>query len=256
MKKPVTCVFTILAFACLVYGQKNEKPKISVIWSPDADCHVNNSPEVKIRNPQCSTVQLDELTFYIVHFGGVSYAMTHRPARDFIVASVQISNRSFEAIQVNPLRSRVARFRSKEQFTANSKGDITPALSQDQLRQATVHESTVIAESEGGIRAGLQVQERYEDTLNRSRTRVISRTTINEPAPPPSSNPTPTAITNNILIPRAIFDKVMKSRIVPIGEKAAGHIVFKDSENKDDYVVFYMNAGAIEFVFPTVKPST
>src|SRR5215218_11024050 len=166
MKKPVISVFIILALACLVSAQRNDKPKLSVIWSPDADCHPNNSPEVKVLRPKCSTVQLDEVTFYIVNFAGVSYAMSHRPARDFIVASVQISNRSFEAIQVNPLRSRVIRFKSEKQFTANSKGDTAPALSQDQLRQATVREETVVAEHDGGSRSGLQVQERYEDTLN------------------------------------------------------------------------------------------
>jgi hypothetical protein len=250
MKKLTVSIFLFLVLSCLVLGQRNDKPKASVIWSRDANCHQNNTPEVKALRPQCSSVQVDTMTFYIVNYAGVWFAMTHRPSRDYLVASVQISNKSDAAIQVNPLRSKISRFQSVDEFIANSKGNSAPALSQDALRQASYRESTVIPENDGGIRAGLRVEERYEDTVNRS-GRVVSRVTRLEPAAPPSSKPTPSIITNSLLIPSAVFDNIMKSKTIAAGEKVAGHVVFRNpDEEKVGYTVFYLNAGEIEFVFP------
>lgn len=253
MKKLIACVSATLLLACFAFGQKNEKPKVSVIWSPEPGCHQNNTAEVKDRRPVCSTAQVDTMTFYIINFDGVSYAMTHRPVRDYLVTSVQISNKSETPIHVTPLRSRISRFKSAGDFTNGSKGDQSSALSQDNLRQASYRESTVIGEADGGIRSGLRVEETYEETV--SRGRVVSRTTRTEPAAPPSSNPTPSMITNSVLLPREVFDYVMKSQTIGAGQKAAGHVVFKGVEKDEGYVVFYLNAGPIEFVFPTkAKP--
>jgi hypothetical protein len=255
MKNLVCCIVSALLLSCAVHGQKNPQPQVSVIWSADANCHAGNTPEVKAMRPECSLVELDTVTFAIVNYGGVSYAMSHRPVRNYLVASVQISNRSDTPIQASPLRSKIVRFKDVAAFAANTKGESSNAQSQDDLRRASYREATVTAESDGGIRSGLRVQERYEDTRNRSQ-RVVSRATVNEPAAPPSSDPTPSAITNQVLIPRAVFDNVMKSKSIASGEKAAGHIVFKAPE-KDGYIVFYLNAGPIEFVFPVdVKPGS
>lgn len=250
MKKVTAALCVVLFLTCFGLAQKTDKSKISVVWSADPNCHVTNTAEVKAIGPQCSVAQVEGVTFYIVTYAGVSYAMSHGTARDFLVASVQISNKSKAAIEVNPLRSKVTRFKNMDEFMAKAKGESFSARSQDDLRQASYTESTY-GESEGGIRPGLQVQQRYEDVVNRS-GRVVSRTTRIEPAAPPTSKPTPTRVRSEVAVPFAIFDNVMKSRTIGSGEKAAGHIVFKDSEKKD-YVVFFMNAGPIEFVFPTVQ---
>ena len=251
MKKPAAALCIVLSLVCCLLGQKADKPKLSVIWSPDADCHPNNTSEVKALGPRCSTAEADGSTFYIVNFGGVSYAMAQRTARDFLVASVQISNKSEEPIQVNPLRSKVIRFKTVDEFLAKAKGDSFSARSQDDLRQASYSESSYIGEGEGGIRPGLRVEERYEDVVDKN-GKVVSRTTRLEPTAPATSKPAPSRIRAEVAVPLEIFDNVLKSRILNSGEKAAGHVVFKDSE-KRDYVVFFMNAGPLEFVFPTVR---
>ena len=247
MKSLCTSFLSIAVLACLAAGQKNEKSKVSVIWGPDPTCHEKNSTQVKAL--KCTTVELDTVTFYIVKYSGVYYAMSHRPSRDYLVTSVQISNRSDSAIHVTPLRSKMASFTSESEFSGGVKGDVVSAESQDDLRQASYRESTVIGEQDGGIRSGLRVEERYENTVNRA-GRVVSRVTRIEPAAPPSSNPTPSAITNEVRVPRVIYNNVMKSKTMAAGEKMAGHVVFKAPDKESRYIVFYLNAGSIEFVFP------
>lgn len=249
MKSLCTSFLSIAVLACLASGQKNEKPKVSVIWGPDPTCHEKNATEVKALKPECSSVELDTVTFYIVKYAGVYYAMSHRPSRDYLVTSVQISNKTESAIHVNPLRSKMASFARESDFSAGAKGDVVSAESQDDLRQVSYRESSVIGERDGGIRSGLRVEERYEDTIDRN-GRIVSRVTRIEPAAPPSSNPTPSMITNEVRVPRAVFNNVMKSKTMAAGEKIAGHVVFKAPDKEGRYIVFYLNAGSIEFVFP------
>ena len=251
MKKPLACVAACLLLASVLFGQKNEKPKVSVIWSADPTCHQNNSAEVKALRPLCSTVQVDTMTFYIIDYGGVSYAMAHRPVRDYLVTSVQISNKTNSPVGVNPKRSRLGRFKSAEDYAASAKAEYSTAQSQDDLRQASYREAET-GEREGGIRSGLKVRDKYEVDYNRGRIIRRPGASIDEPEAPPTEHPTPSKITSELLIPKVVFDYILKSKTLAPGEKAAGHLVFKHLAEDNSYMVLYMNAGQVEFVFPTV----
>ena len=251
MMKPAATFLLLLMFSCLCLGQKNDKQKVSVIWGSEPGCHPNNTQEIKALEPECAIVVVDNLTFRIVTVGGVSYAMSNRPVRDFLVASVQIANKSESPIQLSPNRSRLAIFKTAEDYAADAKPALHYAQSQDDLRQAAYRESTVTGEKDGEIRSGLRVRERNEDVT--SRGQIVSRTTILEPAAPQTENPAASIVTNSLLVPRAVFDYILKSKSLPAGEKAAGHLVFKNLDEVKGYRVLYLNAGSIEFVFPEVS---
>lgn len=249
LKFSATFLF-LLVFSCLGLAQRPDQGKTSVIWSPDPTCHQNNSAEVKALKPVCSSAQVEGMTFQIIDFGGVSYAMTNRPVRDYLVASVQITNKATSPIDVSTKRSRLGRFKSVEDHAANARGNFATAQSQDDLRKVEYRESVLLGEKDGEIRSGLRLMDRYEE--NKERGKVIQRTNRAEPAAPQTEREADSSITRDILVPRAIFDFVLKSRTLAAGEKAAGHLVFKNSDEEKAYLVLYLNAGQFEFVFPSL----
>jgi hypothetical protein len=249
MMKPFATFLVLVVFSCLSFGQKADKPKLPVIWSPDANCHPDNLPEIKAMNPKCQTAQVENMTFYIVDIGGVSYAMTHRPVRDFLVASVQISNKAAAPIEINAKRSRIARYKNSEEYAANVKPAYASSQSQDELRQASYEEGE-IGEREGGIRAGLKKRDKFEVDYNRGRIIRRPGAAIDEPEPPPTENPVPSRITTELRVPKEIFENVLKTKTLAAGEKAAGHVVFKRSPEDTSYAVLCLYAGQFEFVFP------
>jgi hypothetical protein len=247
MRNLLTCAcLLLLAFPAV--AQKADKSKTSVIWSADPTCHQSNSEEVKALKPQCSAVKVDNLTFYIINYGGISYAMSHRPVRDYLVASVQISNKTDVPMQMNPNRSRLGLYKSIDDYNSNAKPELFAAQSQDALRQADYRESTVIGERDGDIRSGLQLRDKFERNVERGK--VIQRTNRDEAAPPPTEDATPASVTSSLLIPRSVFDYILKTKSIPPGEKTAGHLVFKNRDEQTGYRVFFLNAGSVEFVFP------
>ena len=253
MRKGIASCFVILLTVGIAAAQKLETEKVSVIWSPDSNCHPANSAEVKEMKPQCSSVTIENTTFYIIEFGGVSYAMANRPVRDYFVASVQISNKSASAVEVNPKRSRLGRFKAAEEFASNVRTEYEAPQSQDALRRATYRESEVIGERDGQIRSGLRVRDSYEPDMNRGRIIRRPGAQIQEPAAPQTEAPTPSTISSNILIPRVIFENVLKSKTLAAGEKTAGHLVFRNLEEEKGYLVWYLNVGRIDFVFTTMS---
>ena len=248
MKKHTAVCLVLSALSSFTFGQKPETAANSVIWGEDAGCHPANSEAIKALKPQCSKVQVDTVIFYIATVDGVSYAMSYRPVRDFLVASVQISNKSGEPLQLRPSRSRLGHFQSPQAHLTSAGGDFVVARSQGDLRQAVFHESTVIGEKDGEVRSGLRLREKFERNVERGR--IIQRTNRNEAAPPPTEGSAPSIITSSLLVPRAIFDNVLKSKTLAAGEKTAGHLVFKDTENEKSFRVLFLNAGKFEFVFP------
>lgn len=248
MLKLSATFLVLLVLSDLGLGQRTDQGKTSIIWSPDPTCHQNNSAEVRALKPVCSSAQVENMTFRIIEFSGVSYAVTHRPVRDYLVASVQISNKATLPIEVVVKRSRLGRFKSVEDYTANAKSNYATAQSQDDLRRVEYRESELIGERDGEIRSGLKLMERYE--ANKERGKVIQRTNRAEPAAPQTEREAQSTITSDILVPKAIFDYVLKSRTLAAGEKAAGHLVFKNSDEEKAYLVLYLNAGQFEFVFP------
>jgi hypothetical protein len=250
MDRMIAWAFLVLFGTGIVAAQKGEQSKTSVIWSPDPTCHRNNSAEVKALKPVCSSVQVESMTFKIIDFGGVSYAMTHRPVRDYLVASVQISNKATSPIELIAKRSRLGRFKSVEDYAANAKINYATAQSQDELRKVEYRDSEVLGERDGEIRSGLRLMERYEQSKERGK--VIQRTNRSEPAPPQTERQAESLIARDILVPREIFDYVLKSKTLAAGEKAAGHLVFKNSGQEKAYLVLYLNAGQFEFVFPSL----
>jgi hypothetical protein len=251
MMKLFATFFLLLVFSPLLLGQTIDKTKTAVIWSPDPNCHQSNSEAVKALKPVCSSVQVEDMTFQIINLGGVSYAMTNRPVRDYLVASVQISNKTNAPMEVIAKRSRLGRYKSAEEYTTNAKGEFGSAQSQDELRQASYREGE-IGEREGGIRSGLRVRDKFEVDYNRGRILRRPGSTIDEPEAPPTENPMPSKITSELLIPKVVFDNILKSKTLASGEKTAGHLVFKNSAGEKAYVVLYLNAGQFEFVFPTM----
>lgn len=251
MMKLFATFLVLVVFSCLSLGQKADKAKLSVIWSADANCHQNNSPEIKAMNPKCHTAQVEDMTFYIVDVGGVSYAMTHRPVRDFVVASVQISNKTTTPIEINAKRARIGRYKSADEYAANVKPVYDSSQSRDELRQASYEEGE-IGERDGGIRAGLKKRDRFEVDYNRGRIIRRPGAAIDEPEPPPTETPVPSRITTELRVPKEIFDNVLKTKTLAAGEKAAGHIVFKRSPEDTSYAVLCLYAGQFEFVFPVV----
>lgn len=248
MLKLSATFLVLLVLSDLGLGQRTDQGKTSIIWSPDPTCHQNNSAEVRALKPVCSSAQVENMTFRIIEFSGVSYAVTHRPVRDYLVASVQISNKATLPIEVVVKRSRLGRFKSVEDYAANAKSNYATAQSQDDLRRVEYRESELIGERDGEIRSGLKLMERYE--ANKERGKVIQRTNRAEPAAPQTEREAQSTITSDILVPKAIFDYVLKSRTLAAGEKAAGHLVFKNSDEEKAYLVLYLNAGQFEFVFP------
>jgi hypothetical protein len=251
MLKLSATFLVLLVLSGLGLGQRTDQSKTSIIWSPDPNCHQNNSAEVKALRPVCSSAQVENMTFRIIEFSGVSYAVTHRPVRDYLVASVQISNKATSPIEVVVKRSRLGRFKSVEDYAANAKIDYATAQSQDQLRKVEYRDSELLGERDGEIRSGLKLMERYEQ--NKERGKVIQRTNRAEPAPPQTERQAESLIARDILVPREIFDYVLKSKTLAAGEKAAGHLVFKNSDQETAYLVLYLNAGHFEFVFPSVQ---
>lgn len=251
MMKLFATFLVLVVFSCLSLGQKADKAKLSVIWSADANCHQNNSPEIKAMNPKCHTAQVEDMTFYIVDVAGVSYAMTHRPVRDFLVASVQISNKATAPIEVNAKRSRIARYKSAEEYAANVKPVYASSQSQDDLRQASYQEGE-IGEKDGGIRSGLKKRDQFEADYNRGRIIRRPGSNIDEPEAPPTENPMPSKITTELRVPKDIFDNILKTKTLSSGEKTAGHVVFKRAPEDTSYLVLYLLAGQFEFVFPVV----
>lgn len=252
MMKLFTVFSVLLVFGVPGLAQKTDNSKTSVIWSADANCDSNNSEVVKALKPQCRTVQVENMTFQIIDVGGVSYALTSRPVRDYLVASVQISNRADSPLEVSAKRARLARYKTPEDFAANVKVAYVTPESQGELRQAEYRESQVIGEKDGDIRSGLRLKDKYEESIERGKVIKKPGIQIDEPAPPPTENPAPSSITSRLRVPREIFDNVLKAKTVPVGEKAAGHLVFKNSGEEKMYLVWYLNAGQIEFVFPSV----
>jgi hypothetical protein len=250
MLKLSATFLVLLVLSCVGLAQSPDQGKTSIIWSPDPTCHQNNSAQVKALKPVCSSVQVENMAFRIIEFGGVLYAMTHRPVRDYLVASVQITNNAASPIEVIAKRSRLGRFKSVEDYAANARINYANAQSQDDLRKVEYRESEVLGERDGEIRSGLKLMERYEQ--NKERGKVIQRTNRSEPAAPQTEREAETSITREILVPRAIFDYVLKSKTLATGEKAAGHLVFKNSDEEKAYLVLYLSAGQFEFVFPPV----
>jgi hypothetical protein len=250
MLKLSATFLVLLVLSCLGLAQRSDQGRISIIWSPDPACHQNNSAEVKALKPVCSSAQVENMTFRIIEFSGVSYAVTHRPVRDYLVASVQISNKATSPIEVVVKRSRLGRFKSVDDYAANAKINYATAQSQDDLRKVEYRESELLGERDGEIRSGLKLMERYE--ANKERGKVIQRTNRAEPAAPQTEREAQSTITSDLLVPREIFDFVLKSRTIAAGEKAAGHLVFKNSDEEKAYLVLYLNAGQFEFVFPSL----
>jgi hypothetical protein len=253
MRKGIAASLVIFLTVATTAAQKSEAPKLSVAWSPDANCHPANSPEVKELNPKCSSVTIENTTFYIIELAGVSYAMANRPVRDFLVASVQISNKSASAVEVNPKRSRLGRFMTADEFAANAKTEYEVPQSQDALRRATYRESEVIGEKDGHIRSGLRVRDRFEPDMNRGRIIRRPGAQIEEPAAPQTEAPAPSTVTSNVLVPRSIFDNILKSKTLAAGEKTAGHLVFRNLEEDKRYLVWRLNVGRTDFVFTTMS---
>jgi hypothetical protein len=194
-------------------------------------------------------VQIENVTYNIISYGGVLYAMSRRPVRDYMVASVQITNKSDAPIQLNLNRSRLGLYKSQEDYAANAKAEFSPYQSQDDLRRASYRESSVVGERDGEIRSGLRVQERHEDVRGKDQ-RIISRTTIYDPAAPQSEDPAPSVITSSLMIPRSVFDNILKAKTAAPKEKIAGHLVFRNFDDVKGYRVLYMNVGTVAFVFP------
>jgi hypothetical protein len=252
MMKTVATFLLTLAFAGLCLGQKNDKPKVSIIWSSDPGCHHSNPDEVKAAKPKCSSVQIDtETTFYIIEFEGVTYAMSHRPVRDYLVASVQVSNKGQSPIDINPKRARLARFGSQADYAGNSRPVFASAQSQDDLRKATYQEGE-IGERDGGIRSGLRKRDRHEVDYNRGRVITRPGASIDEPEAPPTEAPMPSRISSDLLVPKVVFDNILKSKTLSVGEKAAGHLVFKHPPEDKSYLVLYLNVAQMDFIFPSV----
>lgn len=248
MLKLSATFLVLLVLSGLGLGQSTDQSKTSILWSPHPTCHQNNSPEVKALKPVCSSAQVENMAFRIIEFSGVSYAVTHRPVRDYLVASVQISNKATSPIEVVVKRSRLGRFKSVDDYAAHAKIDYANAQSQDDLRKVEYRDSELLGERDGEIRSGLKLMERYEQ--NKERGKVIQRTNRAEPAPPQTERQAESLIARDILVPREIFDYVLKSKTLASGEKAAGHLVFKNSDEEKAYLVLYLNAGRFEFVFP------
>jgi hypothetical protein len=235
-----------------LFGQ-NEKQRLSVVWSADANCHPQNAADARALGPRCSSADVEGTVYYIITAAGISYAMTYHAARGFSIASVQISNKTDQQVDINPFKSRAVRFASADEFFRGAKGKAFSALSHDDLRKTSYRDHEVAAEPEGGIRPGLRVEERYEDTISRS-GRVVSRTTVLEPKAPPTENPLPKRTDTNLLVSRAIFDNLLSAKIVPPRQKVAGHLVFKNS-GEEGFVAFVLPAGQLNFVFPLAAPT-
>ena len=227
-------------------------PKATVIWSSDPNCDASNSAEVKILNPRCSSVQIETTTFYIIDYDGISYAMTHRPVRDYLIASVQISNKTVLPLEIKAKRARLGRYPTSDDFVENTKAIYVGAESQDDLRQA-IYQEGVVGEREGGIRSGLKKRDKYEVDYNRGKYVRRPGAAIDEPEAPPTESPSPYQITSELLIPKMVFDFILKGKTLAPGAKTAGHLVFKQPPEDKSYLVLYLSAGSVEFVFPTVK---
>lgn len=251
MMKHFATVLLLVFFSSLSFGQKTEREKITVIWGPYANCHWRNSEAVKALKPRCSLAKVEDMVFQIIDFDGVTYAMTHRPVRDFLVASVQVSNKSNSPMELIAKRSRLGRFKSPQEYAADAKGEYSTAQSQGDLQQASYREGE-IGEREGGIRSGLKMRDKFEVDYNRGRIIRRPGSIIDEPEAPPTENPAPSKIASELLIPKVVFDYVLKSKTLASGEKAAGHLVFKHPLEDKSYVVLYLNAGQFEFVFPSM----
>jgi hypothetical protein len=178
--------------------------------------------------------------------------MTSRPVRDYLVASVQISNKTTASVEVIAKRSKLGRFKSVEEYAAAAKGQFGSAQSQDELRQATYQEEQLGVGEEGGIRAGLRKRDPYEVDYSRGSIRRRPGANVDEPEAPPTEKPPPSKIVSELRIPQVIFDNILKSKTLASGEKAAGHLVFKNPPEDKTYSVLYLMAGQYEFIFPTL----
>jgi len=233
------CVFGVL-------GQKNTKPRTSVVWSPDVNCGTLNSPEVRSAQPKCSSAKIDPMSFYITEYKGVTYAMAFQQSQEFIIASVQVSNGSGGKISVDPSHSRMGRFSSEEAFGGGGvPADNFSALSRDKLRQIK-YITDPTPEVEGGVRKGLRTRDVVSDKLDRNGSMTGAKIT---PRETPDEQLRPDRYSASLLVSQAVFANLLQSKDLNDKEKTAGYLVFKTSTEKGFYVLF-LNVGDMDFVFP------
>jgi hypothetical protein len=269
IKDRFAIVVFVFVLSAAIAAQTESNPNNVVVWGPGRSCSPANVAFVKAAFPKCERVKIDRGTFYIVEYKGLSVALSYAALLGHIRAMTQITNRSGQTVDFNPLLSTIDVFSNQSAYLkGKTRRGISNSITADAAKAVYLKEEakyTVVdpflspsTTSDGSQPPTPTVT--YTEKNGRL-TNVTSgvpnspkrpeetRIVLSDPVAPSVvvSTPRPSSPSHSTL---DRFNYGIKIGIIAEQEKAAGYIFFESVKDAPRYLVFRIKVGNLVFVFP------
>ena len=266
----VVAVF-ITALTMSIMAQTEPLPNAEIFWGPADTCSPLNDASVIAASPKCELVQVDQGTFYILSYKGLSVAVSYSRRLGYISATTQLTNRSGQKQFFDPLLSRIDVFDSRSAFLKGQVGQrvlsgISSETAKDLYVKADANYSVSDRPFIGGTKSGNDSQSEPTTVTYIEENGRLTGVTSAVPNSPTRSGETrivvdqptkaaPAPVSRRSTAPAdptkiASFNKGIKLGTIDDQQKVAGYLFFETTTEPSKYFVMRIKLGNMVFVFP------